>query len=101
MWQPAAGPARVDALARVRARGKVAPLTLEGSLVVDGVWASAYATHGLVSQRASHAALAPLRALWRAWPAALKALHRDGVGCPAVLAAGHWVLAAAARLSSV
>ena len=55
---PAAAVVRVE---RVQLPGKVAPLTMQGTLVVDGLLASAYATRGLVSHTVSHAALAPLR----------------------------------------
>jgi hypothetical protein len=85
-------PARVESVVLVRGVGKIAPFTLDGSLVVDGMLASSYATHGLVSAEASHAILAPLRWLWRLFPAALHALHRGEAGSRTLLAAGLGVL---------
>ena len=57
----AAAAAAVLRVERVQLAGKVAQLTMQGTLVVDGLLASAYATRGLVSHGVSHAALAPLR----------------------------------------
>ena len=53
--------AAVVRVEHVRLAGKVAPLTMQGTLVVDGLLASAYATRGLLSHGVAHAAVAPLR----------------------------------------
>ena len=57
----AAAAAAVVRVEHVRLAGKVAPLTMQGTLVLDGLLASAYATRGLLSHGVAHAAVAPLR----------------------------------------
>jgi hypothetical protein len=51
-------------------QGYMAPLTDEGTLIVDGVAASCYAT--INSHRVAHSALAPMR-WWYRWAGAEKA----------------------------
>lgn len=92
------GPARVVSVTRVPAAGMVAPFTLDGTLVVDGVLASSYATYGIVSAETAHAMLAPVRWMWHACPAALRALHTDEGDSPALLAAGLGVLNAVEKV---
>lgn len=100
--EPGFGPARVERIDRVYGPGMVSPFTLEGTLVVDGVLASSYATHSALSAEVAHAALGPLRWAWRVWPGALRALHRDDQGdSPALAAAGLSVLGAAERVRAL
>lgn len=53
--------ARVTDIQHVVLPGRVAPFTMHGTLVVDGVLASSYGTHGHAPHTLIHAALAPLR----------------------------------------
>ncbi|KAL4452465.1 hypothetical protein ABPG75_008127 [Micractinium tetrahymenae] len=100
--EPAFGPARVERIEAVHGPGMVSPFTMDGTLVVDGVLASSYATHSALSTEAAHAALAPLRWAWRVWPDALRALHRQGQGdSPALVSAGLSVLGAAERVHAL
>jgi hypothetical protein len=56
-------PVRVTGRTLMQSKGIYAPLTLEGTVVVDGIVASCYAaTH---SHHAAHAALAPMRVQFR------------------------------------
>lgn len=55
--------AKVISIEKVRRRGVYAPLTAEGSLIVDGIVASSYAVFD--NEDISHALFFPLRMLWR------------------------------------
>jgi len=56
----------VQRVASVDSEGVYAPLTLEGTIIVNGIAASCYAyTH---SHRLAHAAMKPVRAMWKKHP---------------------------------
>ena len=56
-------------------RGQYNPLTLEGSIVVDGIAASVFTADGGMSPATTHALLAPLRWWYRAHPTSYLAAH--------------------------
>jgi len=58
---------QVTRVETVQAQGVYAPLTVSGTIVVDGVAASCYAETR--SHRAAHAAMKPMRHMWRSDPA--------------------------------
>jgi hypothetical protein len=53
----------VQKVEKLRAEGIYAPLTMAGTIVVDGVAASCYASTR--SHTAAHAAMKPMRTMWR------------------------------------
>jgi hypothetical protein len=81
-------PSPVVGVADVMAEGIINPLTLAGTLVVDGVAASVY-NDMLGSEALMHAFCAWGRALWHAAPWALGALHRVGWAPALAMAAGR------------
>jgi len=66
----------VKSVRSVQAKGLFAPLTLEGTVIVDDVAASCYAA--VPSHRAAHAALAPARAQYRHKGPERMAKHHNG-----------------------
>jgi hypothetical protein len=84
----ALAPSPVVGVADVMAEGIVNPLTLAGTLVVDGVAASVYVDM-LGSEARMHALCGAWRAMWRLAPWALKALHRAGWAPPAAMGLGR------------
>jgi len=54
---------KVQKVEKLRAEGIYAPLTVAGTIVVDGVAASCYANTR--SHTAAHAAMKPMRTMWR------------------------------------
>jgi len=69
---------RITGTRRVQSRGIFAPLTMTGTVVVDGVAASCYAA--TKSHTAAHAALAPARAAYRVHPQSMERHHEDREG---------------------
>ena len=61
----------VTAVSKLHLPGAVAPLTYDGTVVVNGVLSSCYA---YVRHSISHAAFSPLRLLHSAWPQAVSSL---------------------------
>jgi len=61
----------ITGVSKLHLRGAVAPLTYDGTVVVNGVLSSCYA---YVRHSISHAAFAPLRLLYSAWPQAVSTL---------------------------
>lgn len=55
--------AKITAVEAVKRKGVFAPLTYEGSIIVDGVAASSYAVYN--NEDVSHMLFYPLRLLWR------------------------------------
>jgi hypothetical protein len=86
-------PSPVVGVADVMEEGIVNPLTLAGTLVVDGVAASVY-NDMLGSEARMHAFCAWGRALWRAAPWVPRALHRAGWAPALALGAGRAARAA-------
>jgi hypothetical protein len=86
-------PSPVVGVADVMEEGIVNPLTLAGTIVVDGVAASVY-NDMLGSNVRMHAFCVWGRALWRAAPSALKALHRAGWAPALAMGAGRAARAA-------
>jgi len=70
----------VQRIDKVQQRGVYAPLTVAGTIVVDGVVASCYAhTH---SHKAAHAAMKPMRTMWRHNPEKMKQQPHVGKHIP-------------------
>lgn len=70
----------VQRVEHVQLRGIYAPLTVAGTIVVDGVAASCYAhTH---SHKAAHAAMKPMRTMWRHNPEKMKQQPHVGKHIP-------------------
>lgn len=62
-------PSKVVKVTNMKIKGNYAPLTLEGTIVVDGVLASCYAV--IDDHRMAHSSFAPLRLLYRSMPSLL------------------------------
>lgn len=70
----------VTSVDQVEASGIYAPLTVAGTVVVDGVMASCYAATR--SHTLAHAALKPVRSQWKHHPERVEAAHASGKYIP-------------------
>ena len=68
-------PSKVVKITNTKKTGTYAPLTLDGTIIVDGALASCYAM--IDDHRLAHTALAPMRFLYRSMPSLLRERQGD------------------------